>query len=114
MRLVTDEDDAPVEAFLPQRLGRPAPGQAGSDDDDRSQRGSVLDGDGLLGAAPDRFLHLRTHLLRRVLVQDVQEVVVADLEHLGGDAHAHRVALTQVEVDDDLHPLLQQSGSIAR
>ena len=34
--------------------------------------------------------------------EHVQEVVVAHLEHLGRDAHAQRVALTLVEVDDDL------------
>ena len=46
--------------------------------------------------------HLRAQLLGRLFLEHVQEVVVAHLEHLGRDAHAQRVALTLVEVDDDL------------
>ena len=46
--------------------------------------------------------HLRAQRVGRLLLEHVQEVVVAHLEHLGRDAHAQRVALTLVEVDDDL------------
>ena len=46
---------------------------------------------------------LVAQLLGRVLVEHVEEVVVAHLEDLGGDAHAERVALAQVEIDDDTH-----------
>ena len=44
----------------------------------------------------------RAQLVGRLLLEHVEEVVVAHLEHLGRDAHAQRVALTLVEVDDDL------------
>ena len=42
-------------------------------------------------------------LLAGLLDQDVEEVVVAHLEDLGEDPHAHGVALAQIEVDDDSH-----------
>ena len=116
VRLLTDDHDAAVVPLFPQRLGRPAPGQARSDDDDGLHglvggSPSVLDRDGLLRAAADRLLHLRAALLRWVLVEHVEEVVVPDLEHLRRDVHAHRVALTQVEVHDDPHA---HSPSLAR
>src|SRR5262249_9004735 len=38
----------------------------------------------------------------RVLLQDIEEVVVADLEHFRDDAHTDGVALAEVEVDHDL------------
>jgi ABC-2 type transport system ATP-binding protein len=38
-----------------------------------------------------------------MLVQDLQHVVVVDLEHGGLDAHADRVALAQIAIDDDPH-----------
>ena len=41
--------------------------------------------------------------LGRVLVQHVEQVVVPDLEDLGGQAHAERVALAQVEINHDTH-----------
>lgn len=51
--------------------------------------------DGLLESSPP--------IITRVLVEDVQEVVVAYLEHIGGDLHADRVALAQVVVDNYSH-----------
>ena len=55
------------------------------------------------------FGHCRTdcstlvaQLVGRLFLKDVEEVVVAYLEHLRRDPHANRVALTDVEVDDDL------------
>src|SRR5262249_43671095 len=44
--------------------------------------------------------------LGRVLAQDIEEVVVADLEDLRGVLHAQRVALAQGEVDHDAHQKL--------
>src|SRR4051812_28880853 len=68
-----------------------------------SRAGSLLDNrDGLLGALADGLLHVRAQLVGRLVLQDVEEVVVPHLEHLGGDPHADRVALTDIEVDDDL------------
>src|SRR4029077_12816794 len=57
---------------------------------------------GLLGALADGLLHLGPQIVGRLILQDVEEVVVPNLEHLGGDPHADRVALTDIEVDDDL------------
>src|SRR4051794_29798792 len=62
-----------------------------------SPRGrSAFDGDGLLGAASRRLDDLRAERLVGLLLEDVEEVVIAHLEHLGRDAHADRVALAQV------------------
>src|SRR5262245_32866241 len=61
----------------------------------------VGDGDCLLGADARRFLTLLAQRVRRFLLQDVEEVVVTHLEHLGRDAHAQGVAFALVEVDDD-------------
>src|SRR6516162_1131686 len=56
------------------------------------------------GRAPvDRLAQPVAELLGRVLVQHVEVPVVAHLEDLGQDAHAHGVAGTLVEVHDDLH-----------
>jgi hypothetical protein len=38
-----------------------------------------------------------------VLVQHVEVAVVAYLEDVGSDTHAHGVALAAVEIDDDAH-----------
>src|ERR1700678_3054398 len=48
---------------------------------------SVLDAEGDLGTGAHGLLDLGPELLARLFVQDVQEVVVADLEHLGRDGH---------------------------
>src|SRR6185437_6146128 len=56
------------------------------------------------GRAPvDGLAQTVAELLGRVLVQHVEVPVVAHLEDLGHDAHAHGVAGTLVEVNDDLH-----------
>lgn len=71
---------------------------------ERDRLQSVLfDREGLFRAAADGFLHLGTERLVRVLVQDLEHVVVVDLEHGGLDPHAHRVALAQIAVDEDPH-----------
>jgi hypothetical protein len=57
----------------------------------------------LLRAAADGFLHLGTERLVRVLVEDLEDVVIVHLEDRGFDVHAHRVALAEITVDDDLH-----------
>ena len=44
----------------------------------------LLDGDGVLRAGPHRHQHLFAQLLGRVLVEHVEQVVVAHLEDLGG------------------------------
>src|SRR6056297_733048 len=62
----------------------------------------LLDGDRLLRAPLHRLLDLGPQLLARRLVEDVEEVVVTHLEHLGRHRHAHRVGLAPVEVDH--HP----------
>ena len=75
-----------VVALLAQGLGGPEAGQRRADDRRRaaSPRRSVLgDGDRLLRAAAHGLLDLGPQLLGRVLVEDVEEVVVADLEDLG-------------------------------
>src|SRR5438105_15930395 len=64
---------------------------------------SVLYGDGLLGARPHGRVDLGPHGLRWTLLEYVEVVVVADLEHLGGQAHAHSVALAQVVVHHNPH-----------
>ena len=56
-----------------------------------------------LGQGTDCCLHLLTQLFGRRLVEDVEEIVVVDLEHLRGQAHAERIALTQIEVDHYSH-----------
>src|SRR5262245_23181488 len=62
--------------------------------------GLVLDDrDGLFGAAVDGELDLLAERFGRVLVQHVEVVVVADLEHLGRHAHADGIALAQVVID---------------
>ena len=72
--------------------------------------------DGLLRADAGRFVALLAQFLGGRLVEDVQEVVVAHLEHLGRDAHAQRVALALVEVDDNAesHHDLQGSDQARR
>lgn len=50
----------------------------------------------------------------RILVQDVQEVVVADLEDVRRGFHAHCVALTEIEIDLDLHGIPLMSWSCHR
>src|SRR5215469_16495370 len=63
-------------------------------------------------APVDRLAQPVAELLGRVLVQHVEVPVVAHLEDLGQDAHAHGVAGTLVEVHDDLHgDLLVRAGS---
>src|SRR4051812_25650538 len=69
----------------------------------RAGRSLLDDRDRLLGATLDRLLDLGAQLLGRGLVQHVEEVVVAHLEHLWCDPHADRVALTQVVVDHHSH-----------
>src|SRR5487761_2661418 len=63
----------------------------------------LLDRDRAVGTTGDRLGHPLGELGAGVFVQDVEVTVVADLEDLGGDAHADRVAGAQVEVDVDLH-----------
>src|SRR5713226_4656400 len=64
---------------------------------------SVLgDGDRLLGALTHGLLDLGSQVVGRLLLEDVEEVVVAHLEDLGGDPHADGVALADVEIDYDL------------
>src|SRR4029079_11882280 len=63
---------------------------------------ALVDGDGLLRALPDGLIALLPQLVRRVLLEHVEEVVVTDLEHFGDDAHAGGIALAEVEVDHDL------------
>src|SRR3954451_21900164 len=67
---------------------------------------SPFDRDGLLRAAPHRLLDLPPQLLGRLLLEDVEEVVVPNLEHLRGRLHAECVALAKIEVDDDAHLFL--------
>jgi hypothetical protein len=66
----------------------------------------VDDRDRLLGADARRLVTLRSQVVRRFLLEDVEEVVVAHFEDLGRDAHAQCVALAAIEVDDDseAHP----------
>jgi sterol desaturase/sphingolipid hydroxylase (fatty acid hydroxylase superfamily) len=66
-------------------------------------RTPLLDGDGVRGTPAGGLAHPFVQGGIGVLVEDVEEAVGADLEHLGGDAHADGLALTRVEVDDDLH-----------
>src|SRR5262245_11255476 len=59
----------------------------------------VDDRDRSLGAAADGLFDLGAELVGRRLVEHVEEIVVADLEHFGRRLHAPGVALTEVEVD---------------
>src|SRR5207249_10462739 len=63
----------------------------------------LLDRDGLFGAEADGLLDARPELLARLLVEHAQHVVVAQLEDLGGDAHAQGIALAHVHVDHHSH-----------
>jgi hypothetical protein len=63
---------------------------------------TLLDGDGLLRALPHGLLALLAEIVGRILLQDVEEVVVTDLEDFRDDTHADGVALAEVEVDHDL------------
>jgi hypothetical protein len=67
-------------------------------------RSEVFDRDGLFGADAGGFVALVAQLVGGLLLQHIEEVVVANLEHLGCDTHAQRVALALVEIDDDLEP----------
>src|SRR5262245_3025175 len=68
----------------------------------RGAESALGDADRLLRALPDGLLALLSQLVRRVVLQDVEKVVVADLEDFRDDAHADGVALAEVEVDHDL------------
>ena len=56
---------------------------------------------------------LARRILRRVLLQHVHEVVVADLEHLRCGRHAQGVALTQVVIDHYSHMATIASRAVA-
>src|SRR5690606_38793359 len=62
-------------------------------------RSLVDDRDRRLRAAAHGLFDLGSQIVGRRLVEDVEEVVVAHLEHLGRDLHAPGVALAQIEVD---------------
>jgi hypothetical protein len=38
-----------------------------------------------------------------LVLEDVEQVVIPDLEHLGGGRHAEGVGFTLIEVNDDAH-----------
>jgi hypothetical protein len=77
----------------------------------RRSKNSVLDLDRLLWTHSDRCFHLGPKFLAGVLVQHIQEVVIAYLEHFGSRVHAQRIALTEVEIDDNAHQhYLQEIG----
>src|SRR5439155_22193495 len=77
---------------------------------------ALVDADGLLGALADGLIALLAQLVRRVLLEHVQEVVVTDLEHFGDDAHADGIALAEVEIDHDLpgHCASMTRGKLGR
>jgi hypothetical protein len=60
--------------------------------------------EGLLRTAAHGFLDPGPQRIGRPLGAQVQPVVVAHLEHLGHQPHAHRVALAESVVDDHSHP----------
>src|SRR3954469_3631149 len=64
---------------------------------------SALDGDGAGRAELGCLLHLLAQLLAGLLLEEVEEAVVADLEHLRRDTRARAGADAAVVVDDDLH-----------
>ena len=66
-------------------------------------RTSVLYGDGVLGTGAHCGLRPARAALRGILVEDVEEIIVPDLEHLRGQAHAERVALAQIEINHNSH-----------
>lgn len=90
-------------AGAPLAVGRHDPGAA-----------SVLKPDGSLGAGAHCLHEPAAQLLRRMLVEHVEEVVVSDLEHFRDDAHAKGVALTEVEIDDNAHWMLRGLQSVRR
>src|SRR5215213_8028568 len=63
---------------------------------------ALVDADRLLRALPHGLVALLPQLVGRVLLEHVEEVVVANFEHFGDDAHADGIALAEVEVDHDL------------
>ncbi len=84
-------------------------GRGGSEPDPRPRRRGahlVGEGDRVGRAGAHGLLETLTQLLCRVLVQDVEVAVIANLEDLGEDLHAQRVALTLVEIDLYVHPIL--------
>src|SRR5262249_40142669 len=54
-------------------------------------------------AAGHRLLELAGELGAGALLEDHHPVVLADGEDLGGPAHAHRVGLAEIAIDDDCH-----------
>ena len=94
-----------------QLLGGAQPGERGPDDDDvveahrrvrrcSAQPSIVMACLGQRRAASSTLL---AQLLARLVLEHVEEVVVAHLEHLGRGGHAQGVALAEVVVDDDAH-----------
>src|SRR5690242_14907729 len=65
--------------------------------------GSAVKAQRLSRASLDRELDLRAQLLGRVLLQEVELVVVAQVEDRGHQTGADAVALAQVVVDDHAH-----------
>jgi hypothetical protein len=100
-----------------QRFDGAQAGQRGAYDDDLvERRASALQGDGLCGTVEDRVFQGGPQVLRRILVEDIEVIVVTYLEHLGHDTHAYGVALTPVEVDDHLHgnlPSVSETPTLA-
>ena len=109
VRLGADRDDPAVVALAPERLDRAQPGERRADDRDRPHSGRCASRAqstmeiACVGQIAHGLLDQRPRRLGRLLLEDVEEVVVAHLEDLGRDAHAHGVALALVEVDDDPH-----------
>src|SRR5699024_4928050 len=68
--------------------------------------------DGLLRATFGCLTNPIMEFGRRILLKNVEEVVVTNLEDFGSNRHTDGIALAQVEIDDDSHDrLLSATGS---
>lgn len=64
---------------------------------------AFLDGNRLLGALINGFQDKRSLRFRWLLDQHHEQIIVVQLENFGRNAHANRVALTTIHIDDDTH-----------
>jgi len=60
----------------------------------------LLQGNGLRGAGIDRFFDVRTKVLRRILVDDVGQAIIAQFKDLRADGLADAIADAELRIDN--------------
>lgn len=78
-----------------------APRPSGSEGSQR--RVSVVDADCSLRTTLHGVFHLRTHALRRILVEDVKKSIITYFEYFRRCGAAQCIGFTQVEIHRNLH-----------